>query len=98
MEDWSLRKGDAVVTPAGIRIFVGPSGKHHAAEDFRAPSEVKGLTKRERKALTSLGTQGFVERAHSGAAVTGRSASEGTVVPGEMITDPQGRTIRYVGP
>ena len=51
MDDDSLRRGDAVVTPSGIRIFIGSSGSHHAPEDFRKLSEIKGLSKVERKAL-----------------------------------------------
>ncbi|MGA7384430.1 MAG: hypothetical protein WBW81_06980, partial [Methylocella sp.] len=54
MDDDSLRRGDAVVTPSGIRIFIGSPGSHHAPEDFRKPSEIKGLPKRERKALAAL--------------------------------------------
>jgi hypothetical protein len=54
MEDESLRKGDAVMTPAGIRIFIGHSGDHHTPNDFKEPSEVKGLSKRQRK-VTALG-------------------------------------------
>ena len=58
MDDESLRRGDAVMTPTGIRIFIGSSGDHHEPEDFRKPSEIKGLSKTERKALAALDAQG----------------------------------------
>ena len=97
MDDDSLRPGDAVVTPTGIRIFIGSSGSHHAPEDFRKPSEIKGLSKVERKALAALDAQGSGTDGKPGMA-TGRSASERKLVFGETIIDPQGRSIRYVGP
>jgi hypothetical protein len=96
MDDESLRYGDAVVTPTGIRIFIGSSGDHHAPEDFRKPSEIKGLPKRERKALAALDAQDSGTGGKPGM-VTGRSASENLVF-GETLIDPQGRSIRYVGP
>ena len=97
MDDESLRPGDAVVTASGIRIFIGSSGSHHAPEDFRKLSEIKGLPKRERKALAALDGQGSGPDGKSGMAA-GRSASELKLVSGETIIDPQGRSIRYVGP
>ena len=97
MDDDSLRRGDAVMTPTGIRIFIGSSGDHHEPEDFIKLSEIKGLPKRERKALAALDTQGSGTDGKSGMA-TGRSASERKLVFGETIIDPQGRSIRYVGP
>jgi len=97
MDDDSLRRGDVVVTPSGIRIFIGSSGDHHEAEDFRKPSEVKGLPKVERKALAALDAQGSGADGKPGMA-TGRSTSELKLVFGKTIIDPQGRSIRYVGP
>ncbi|MGH6835956.1 MAG: hypothetical protein ACREC9_10505 [Methylocella sp.] len=97
MDDESLRRGDAVMTPTGIRIFIGSSGDHHEPEDFRKPSEIKGLPKRERKALAALDAQGS-DTEGKRSMVTGRSASELKLVFGQTIIDPQGRPIRYVGP
>jgi hypothetical protein len=97
MDDESLRRGDAVMTPTGIRIFIGSSGNHHDPEDFRKPSEIKGLSKVERKALAALDAQGSGTDGKPGMA-TGRSASERKLVFGDTIIDPQGRSIRYVGP
>jgi hypothetical protein len=97
MDDESLRPGDAVMTPTGIRIFVGSSGNHHEPDDFRKLSDIKGLPKRERKALAALDAQGSGMEGKPGLA-TGRSASERKLVVGETIIDPQGRSIRYVGP
>ena len=97
MDDESLRRGDAVMTPTGIKIFIGSSGDHHDPEDFRKPSEIKGLSKVERKALAALDAQGSGIDGKPGLA-TGRSASELKLVFGETIIDPQGRSIRYVGP
>jgi hypothetical protein len=97
MEDNSLQFGDAVMTEAGIRIFVGDSSDYHDPEDFRRPSEVRGLSKIERKALAALDTNGSATAVTAGI-VTGRSATDRKITAGEMITDAKGRTIRYVGP
>ncbi len=97
MDDDSLRPGDAVMTPTGMRIFIGSSASHHAPEDFRKPFEIKGLSKVERKALAALDAQGSGTDGKPSMA-TGRSASERKLVFGETIIDPQGRSIRYVGP
>ncbi len=97
MEDESLRRGDAVMTEAGIRIFVGHSGDSHGPGDFRRPSEVRGLSKVERKALAALDPQGPATEISAGT-VTGRSAADPKIAIGEMITDAKGRAIRYVGP
>ncbi|MCI0598085.1 MAG: hypothetical protein L0Y50_05910 [Beijerinckiaceae bacterium] len=97
MEDGSLRKGDAVMTAAGIRVFVGYSGDHHEPEDFRKPIEIKRLSKVERKALAALDAQDSATGSMR-AIVTGRSAAGRKLTVGEVITDAKGRTIRYVGP
>jgi hypothetical protein len=97
MQDESLEFGDAVMTEAGIRVFVGDSGDSHGPEDFRRPSEVRGLSKRERKALAALDAKESASDVTSGI-VTGRSASDSKITAGEKITDAKGRAIRYVGP
>lgn len=97
MDDDSLRKGDAVMTPSGIRIFVGYSGTRHAPDDFRKPSEIKRLSKLERKALAAIDALGSPGDGKAGMAA-GRSAADPNVSTGKTITDPRGRTIRYVGP
>ena len=97
MDNECLRRGDAVMTPSGIRIFIGTSGDHHEPEDFRRPSEIKGLSKVERKALAALDAQGYGTDGRP-AMATGRSASELKLGIGETIIDHQGRSIRYVGP
>lgn len=101
MDDDSLKHGDAVMTQAGIRIFVGDSGSHHEPEDFRKPSEIKKLSQRERSALAALDTAGSNpegKKPGEFGIATGRSATERKVTVGETITDPNGRTVRYVGP
>lgn len=102
MDDDSLRRGDAVMTQDGIRIFVGPSGDHHQPEDFRAVTEIKNLSPRERRALMGLDRPLVAKQSPKSVTsddlLTGRSAAGGKITAGETITDPSGRTIRYVGP
>jgi len=101
MDDASLHRGDAVMTQAGIRIFVGDSSDHHQPEEFRKISEIKKLSQREREALAALDAPGANpggQTAGQSDMVTGRSATEHNVTAGETITDPNGRTVRFVGP
>lgn len=99
MDDSSLRGGDAVMTPNGIRIFTGPPGNRHTPENFARLGEVKGLGKQERAALAALDTRGTgaSRAAPERSIVTGRSAAAHDAA-GLLVTDPKGRTIRYVGP
>lgn len=99
MDDGSLRGGDAVMTPNGIRIFTGPPGARHRPENFVRLNEIKGLGKQERSALAALEarTSGVSRTEAKQSLATGRSAA-GTIAAGALITDPKGRTIRYVGP
>jgi hypothetical protein len=97
MADKSLRKGDAVMTQSGIRIFVGQSGDSHEPEDFIKPSEVKGLSKSARRAMARLEPGDSATSVPAGI-VTGRSATGRAITTGEIITDAKGRTVRYVGP
>lgn len=98
MDDGSLRGGDAVMTPNGIRIFTGPPGDRHRPEQFTTLDEIKGLGKRERSALSALDARTASTRAAvKPILASGRSAAE-NIAAGALITDPKGRSIRYVGP
>lgn len=97
MDDDSLRPGDAVMTASGIRIFVGASGAPHSPKDFRKPSDIRGVSKRERKALAALDAQGSIVDSNPEMA-RGRSASELKAVFGKTFIDARGRSVRYVGP
>jgi hypothetical protein len=95
MDDDSLRDGDAVMTPTGLRIFVGSEGRHHSQGDFARISDTEGLSRRARSALLA------VDAGHAGEApapVTGRSATDTGISAGVPIVDPRGQKIRYVGP
>ncbi len=97
MDDESLRNGDVVMTADGIRVFTGSAGSHHNDDDFARLSDIKGLSKTQRSALL------FIDSGASGSGaqitlVAGRSVAEGSTAAGEIITDPRGNKIRYVGP
>ncbi len=97
MEDDSLKDGDAVMTDDGIRIFTGTSGSRHTSEDFAKIADIKGLSKRQRSALIEIAA-GSAGADPQPALLNGRSAADSSVAEGEMIVDPKGNKIRYVGP
>ncbi|HXW71712.1 MAG TPA: hypothetical protein VEK34_09760 [Methylocella sp.] len=97
MDDGSLKRGDVVMTQAGIRIFVGEKSNHHQLEDFRKISEVKKLSQRERSALAALDASAPGGPARAGV-VTGRSVDDARIAAGEPTIDANGRPVRFVGP
>ena len=95
MDDESLRNGDVVMTADGIRVFTGSAGSQHSEDEFAKLSDIKGMSKTQRSALL------FIDSGAAGANLTlvaGRSVAEGSTAAGEIITDPRGNKIRYVGP
>ncbi|VFU08249.1 conserved protein of unknown function [Methylocella tundrae] len=97
MDDDSLRDGDAVMTPDGIRIFTGSSSTHHSTDDFAKISEIKGLPSRERNVLLAIDA-GSSGGSGDSALLVGRSVADSGLSEGAMITDAKGHRIRYVGP
>ena len=53
-EDKTLRRGDAVMTAQGIRIFQGGSSLPYRDADFVAVSDTDGLSKNISKALVAI--------------------------------------------
>ncbi len=53
LRDTTLRRGDAVMTPAGFMVFQGVEGAAHAARDFAALGKAS-LTSSQRGALQAL--------------------------------------------
>lgn len=95
MDDGSLRNGDVVMTADGIRIFTGDPGSHHSEDDFAKIADVEGLSKTERSALLFINSGAAGAEA---AVVSGRSVADSAPAAGQMITDPRGNKICYVGP
>jgi hypothetical protein len=102
MHDATLRYGDAVMMGSGIAIFTGRRGASHDREDFSPLQEAKHMRPREKTALGSVDVtrlDGVAGVKSSGQLVSGRSSTLTVpVTQGVMINDPNGKTIRYVGP
>lgn len=97
LDDDTLREGDAVMTHYGIKVFTGDAGPHHQIDDFILASQAGHISKRARKALLAMDPF----RSGSDAEprlTTGRSVAEPAVSAGDLIVDPKGKSIRYVGP
>lgn len=50
-EDRTLKRGDAVMTKTGVRVFVGGHGAPYTEADFAALPDAEGLPKQVQKAL-----------------------------------------------
>lgn len=53
-EDFTLRRGDAVMTPRGVAIFHGGSHYPYDARDFRSLAETRDVPERTRRMLAVL--------------------------------------------
>jgi len=99
LHDPTLKNGDAVMTPDGLRIFTGSEEWDHAPDDFAKLSDIAGLPQGERKRLASVERQGpeINWRSISETELqTGRSVAQSSAI--ETVLDSKGRNIRYVGP
>jgi hypothetical protein len=54
MHDETLRPGDAVMTPDGIRIFEGPISSHHGESDFAPLAKVRNIAPSSRAELAQV--------------------------------------------
>ncbi|ACB94520.1 hypothetical protein [Beijerinckia indica] len=54
MRDTTLQQGDVVMTPKGLRIFMGESESPHEAKDFLALSALSGRKARHKELLTAI--------------------------------------------
>ena len=53
-EDKTLKRGDAVMTKTGVRVFLGGHGAPYTEADFAALSDTDGLPKQVEKALVVI--------------------------------------------
>lgn len=53
-QDFTLRRGDAVMTPQGMRIFQGGAHHPHTIGDFRPIAESRDLPEHTRRMLAAL--------------------------------------------
>jgi hypothetical protein len=54
LRDETLRPGDLVVFPDGVRVFRGKPGSRHQLADFVKPNETKRMAASDRKLLARI--------------------------------------------
>ena len=97
LKDYTLRKGDGVMTPKGIRVFRGAQHWPYKRNDFMSLAEALDLSGTDRGALAAI------ERAAKGLRPAVAKASPPLVTkpnatPVRMEPNPNGRKVRIVGP
>lgn len=101
MHDKTLRPGDAVMMKDGVHVYDGPVARAHDRSEF-VPLAHADVSKGQRTALLPLDTSRndpLRGRLTPDTLASGRSAAVGaSLSQGYRITDPRGRSIRYVGP
>lgn len=96
LRDFTLRKGDSVATPLGIKVFRGAQHWPYKRNDFVGLNQAKELNEQERGTLTAL------ERAAKGlkpvVKSTGKAEDAKNYTPLASRRDGEGRQVRQVGP
>jgi len=52
--DFTLRRGDVVVTDDGVKVFVGSIGDDHEDDDFVPVQDYRGLSRNQRRAYSDI--------------------------------------------
>lgn len=68
LHDPTLRKGDIIVTRAGVVVFDGRSGSQHSPEAFTALGDTKRLPKAQQQVLQAAAAGGRAYFRHDGPA------------------------------
>ena len=100
LQDFTLRKGDGVMTPKGIKVFRGAQHWPYKRNDFLSLAETRDVTVADKGAL------GAIERAAKGLrplmtkarASTPVPAGKSAAAPVSTRRDAKGNEIRVVGP
>ena len=97
LKDFTLRRGDKVMTSAGFRVFRGNSSLPYRGQDFSTLANFQGISKKERYDLSQI------ERASgvgAKAAYTPRKGkdSEANATDINTVVRSNGRSVRLIGP
>ena len=98
LKDFTLRKGDGVATPAGIKLFRGAKHWPYKRADFATLAQASDLTPQDRSTLVAL------ERAAKGLKPVVKASQKAAALPADKATpvasvlSPDGRSVRFVGP
>ena len=99
LKDFTLRRGDGVMTPKGIQIFRGAQHWPYKRNDFMSLAQTHDVTDFSRSALAAIEhvTKGNqpVLRAKASAAVP---ATQNSAPVAANLRDPNGKSVRLVGP
>ena len=98
LKDFTLRRGDSVATPIGIKVFRGAQHWPYKRNDFVSLAQARDLSSQDRGTLVSL------ERAAKGlkpaAKPVQRTAAPAApkATPVVTLRTPDGKAVRLVGP
>ena len=99
LKDFTLRKGDGVMTPRGIRLFAGAQHWPYKRNDFLSLADTRDLSGSDRGALAAIervvrGQRQVVKASLATPAPALRTAAKTNAT----TLDANGNTIRIVGP
>ena len=97
LKDFTLRRGDSVATPIGIKVFRGAQHWPYKRNDFVSLAQAKDMSAQDRGALTAL------ERAAKGIKPAGKApktaqGAEIKATPALSLYSADGKPVRLVGP
>ena len=91
--DFTLRKGDSVMTVTGVKVFQGSKGRAPKAADFMALARSSDVDPRQRATLKALERVSAIMPAPQP-----RAAASPRVQPAKQAVEPTQRTVRLVDP
>ena len=100
LQDFTLRKGDGVMTPKGIKVFRGAQHWPYKRNDFLSLAETRDVTGLDRGALAAIeqaakGLRPAVARTKS---KVPEQPGRANAAPIRTMRDANGKDIRIVGP
>ena len=100
LSDFTLRRGDKVMTQSGIQVFRGAQNLPWRQSDFASIASSRDISASERKALGAIERASGVVRGTPQPARPMANAKSGpaTPVPVRSVSESSGKTVRLIGP
>jgi hypothetical protein len=101
LKDFTLRRGDRIMTGQGFRVFLGSSNRVFKQNDFVSLAQFREIDSHERGSLQAIEKASGVN--HTPVALISPKKADAkaiplTIAPARTFTDSHGKTVRMIGP
>ncbi len=100
LKDFTLRRGDKVMTPTGFRVFRGNASLPYRPTDFASLANSRDVTNDERSALNAIERASGIglNRSLSPSKTAAGKSEPPASMPSRIVKDANGKPIRLIGP